>query len=235
MASGDRGDRYFAPTVLAGVSPDAAVMAEEIFGPILPVIAVDNVDEAVSFVNARPHPLALYVFTDDTPTAERIIERTRSGGVAINHTMVHLGVPDLPFGGVGASGIGAYHGEAGFDTVLAPSGGAVEGHQAGPERHLPAVQALEGSDHPPGAVNRCRRSASIERMFQGSLFGDAQVGVDSSFARRSSAGSSTSAAGSTSRPTGCPAPTTRSPPSSTPWTGSSAPSRCTTGGSPSRG
>jgi aldehyde dehydrogenase (NAD+) len=112
--SGDRGLRYFAPTVLAGVSPDAAVMAEEIFGPILPVIAVDNVDEAVTFVNARPHPLALYVFTDDTPTAERVIERTRSGGVAINHTMVHLGVPDLPFGGVGASGIGAYHGEAGF-------------------------------------------------------------------------------------------------------------------------
>jgi aldehyde dehydrogenase (NAD+) len=113
--SGDRGSRYFAPTVLAGVSPDAAVMGEEIFGPILPVVAVDNVDEAVSFVNSRPHPLALYVFTDDAPTAERIIERTRSGGVSINHTMVHLGVPDLPFGGVGASGIGAYHGEAGFD------------------------------------------------------------------------------------------------------------------------
>ncbi len=147
--AGDRGSRYLAPTVLAGVSPDAAVMGEEIFGPILPVIAVDNVDEAVSFVNARPHPLALYVFTDDAPTAERIVERTRSGGVSINHTMVHLGVPDLPFGGVGASGIGAYHGEAGFDTVLAPSGGVVEGHEAGPGRHLPALQALEGSDHPP--------------------------------------------------------------------------------------
>ena len=112
---GDRASRYFAPTVLAGVAPDAGVMAEEIFGPILPVIAVDNVDEAVSFVNARPHPLALYVFTDDAPTAERIVERTRSGGVSINHTMIHLGIPDLPFGGVGPSGIGAYHGEAGFD------------------------------------------------------------------------------------------------------------------------
>jgi aldehyde dehydrogenase (NAD+) len=112
---GDRGDRYLAPTVLAGVSPEAEVMSEEIFGPILPVIAVDNVDEAVSFVNARPHPLALYLFTDDTPTAERIIERTKSGGVAVNHTMVHLGVPELPFGGVGASGFGAYHGETGFD------------------------------------------------------------------------------------------------------------------------
>jgi aldehyde dehydrogenase (NAD+) len=101
--------------VLAGVSPEADVMCEEIFGPILPVIAVDSVDEAVGFVNARPHPLALYVFTDDTPTAERIVERTKSGGVAVNHTMVQVGVPDLPFGGVGASGFGSYHGEAGFD------------------------------------------------------------------------------------------------------------------------
>lgn len=112
----DRARRYLSPTVLAGVSPDAAVMAEEIFGPILPVLAVDSVDEAVAFVNARPHPLALYVFTGDLPTADRIVERTRSGGVTINHTMVHLGVHDLPFGGVGQSGNGAYHGEAGFDT-----------------------------------------------------------------------------------------------------------------------
>jgi aldehyde dehydrogenase (NAD+) len=114
--TGDRASRYLAPTVLAGVSPDAAVMQEEIFGPILPVIAVDNVDSAVTFVNARPHPLALYVFTSDTPTADRVVERTRSGGVTINHTMVHLGVPGLPFGGVGPSGTGAYHGEAGFDN-----------------------------------------------------------------------------------------------------------------------
>jgi aldehyde dehydrogenase (NAD+) len=113
--TGDRADRYLAPTVLAGVSPEAEVMCEEIFGPILPVIPVDNVDEAVRFVNARPHPLALYAFTGDAPTAERIIERTKSGGVAVNHTMVHLGVPELPFGGVGASGFGAYHGETGFD------------------------------------------------------------------------------------------------------------------------
>jgi aldehyde dehydrogenase (NAD+) len=80
------------------------------------VVAVDNVDAAVTFVNARPHPLALYAFTADTPTADRIVERTRSGGVTINHTMIHLGVPGLPFGGVGPSGTGAYHGEAGFAT-----------------------------------------------------------------------------------------------------------------------
>jgi aldehyde dehydrogenase (NAD+) len=113
---GDRADRYLAPTVLAGVSPDAEVMAEEIFGPILPVLPVDGIDAAVSFVNERPHPLALYVFTGDVPTGERVVERTRSGGVTINHTMIHLAVPELPFGGVGASGTGAYHGKAGFDT-----------------------------------------------------------------------------------------------------------------------
>lgn len=113
---GNREDRYLAPTVLAGVSADAKVMQEEIFGPILPVIPVADVDAAVTFVNDRPHPLALYVFTGDDPTAERVIERTQSGGVAVNHTMLHVGVPDLPFGGVGPSGIGAYHGETGFDT-----------------------------------------------------------------------------------------------------------------------
>ncbi len=113
--SSDRDTRYLAPTVLAGVDPAAAVMSEEIFGPILPVVPVESLDEAVAFVTARPHPLALYLFTEDGPTAERVIERTRSGGVAVNHTMIQLAVPDLPFGGIGASGIGAYHGEAGFD------------------------------------------------------------------------------------------------------------------------
>jgi len=111
-----RDDRYIAPTVLAGVSPDAAVMSEEIFGPILPVLVVDDLDEAIRHVNEGPHPLALYVFSEHMPTAERVVERTSSGGVTINHTMMHVGINELPFGGVGASGIGAYHGRAGFDT-----------------------------------------------------------------------------------------------------------------------
>ena len=113
---GDRETRYLAPTVLAGVQPDAAVMQEEIFGPILPVLTVADVDEAVRFVNERPAPLAMYVFTSDDAAAERVIERTTSGGVTVNHTMLHVAIPDLPFGGVGESGIGAYHGKAGFDT-----------------------------------------------------------------------------------------------------------------------
>jgi aldehyde dehydrogenase (NAD+) len=113
---GDRETRYLAPTVLAGVQPDAAVMEEEIFGPILPVLTVADVDEAVRFVNAGPAPLAMYLFTNDDAAADRIIERTRSGGATVNHTMLHVAVPALPFGGVGASGTGAYHGKAGFDT-----------------------------------------------------------------------------------------------------------------------
>ena len=87
--------------------PDAAVMEEEIFGPILPVIAVDDVDEAVPFVNDRPHPLALYVFSDDAATAERVVERTRSGGVdGQPHDAAPRRRRSCPFGGVGASGIG---------------------------------------------------------------------------------------------------------------------------------
>lgn len=113
---GDRDQRYLAPTVLAGVAPGAAVMDDEIFGPILPVLAVDDARDAVTRITARPDPLALYVFTRSDRQAKAVIDQTSSGGVAINHTLLHLVVPELPFGGVGASGMGAYHGQTGFDT-----------------------------------------------------------------------------------------------------------------------
>ena len=145
---GDRQTRYIAPTVLAGVQPDAAVMQEEIFGPILPVIAVTDVDEAVRFVNERPAPLALYVFTSDDAAAERVVERTTSGGVTVNHTMLHVAVPDLPFGGVGASGLGAYHGKAGFDTFSHRRSVLAKPARPDVRGVLPALQAVEGS---PGA------------------------------------------------------------------------------------
>lgn len=106
----DEAERYVAPTVLRGVSPEAAVMGEEIFGPILPVLTVRDLDEAVAFVNGREKPLALYVFATDEAAAERVVEHTSSGGVCVNATMLHLSVPSLPFGGVGESGTGAYHG-----------------------------------------------------------------------------------------------------------------------------
>jgi aldehyde dehydrogenase (NAD+) len=114
--TGDRGSRYLAPTVLAGVKPDAAVMDGEVFGPILPVLTVGDIDEAIRFVNDREKPLALYVFSSDDDTLEHVVANTSAGGVTLNHAVLHLAVPDLPFGGVGESGMGAYHGKPGFDT-----------------------------------------------------------------------------------------------------------------------
>ncbi len=112
----DRGDRYIAPTVLTGVAPDDPVMEDEIFGPILPVLAVDDVDAAARFVRDRPKPLALYVFSRNQDAVDRVLAGTTSGGVGVNCTVVHLAIPGLPFGGVGASGMGAYHGRHGFET-----------------------------------------------------------------------------------------------------------------------
>jgi len=114
--TGDRASRYLAPTVLSGVKPDAAVMEDEIFGPILPVITVSDVDEAIRIVNDRDKPLALYAFSSTEAVLDYVVANTSAGGVTLNHAVMHLAVPDLPFGGVGASGTGAYHGKAGFDT-----------------------------------------------------------------------------------------------------------------------
>ncbi|TRZ72274.1 MAG: aldehyde dehydrogenase family protein [Actinobacteria bacterium] len=108
--------RYIAPTVLVDVKASDVVMQEEIFGPILPILTVGSIDEAINFVNARPHPLALYVFADDQKVNEMVVSRTTSGGVTINGTIFHMTGPYLPFGGVGESGMGAYHGRAGVDT-----------------------------------------------------------------------------------------------------------------------
>lgn len=104
-------DRYAAPTVLADVDPTSPVMQEEVFGPVLPVVAVTGLDEAIAFVTARPAPLALYAFTGSATTRERLSAETSSGALAFGAPAVHLSVPGLPFGGVGASGVGAYHGE----------------------------------------------------------------------------------------------------------------------------
>jgi aldehyde dehydrogenase (NAD+) len=105
------------PTVIVNPRPDDAVMTDEIFGPILPVLSVESVDEAVEFVNAGPKPLALYVFTSSPPQGRDLVDRIPSGGAVINHIAMHCMVPQLPFGGVGASGIGAYHGRWGFEAL----------------------------------------------------------------------------------------------------------------------
>jgi aldehyde dehydrogenase (NAD+) len=91
-------------------------MQEEIFGPILPVISVPSVESAIRFVNERPKPLALYVFAREKDTQDRVLAGTSAGGTTINHIWLHVGVLQLPFGGVGDSGMGAYHGHRSFET-----------------------------------------------------------------------------------------------------------------------
>jgi acyl-CoA reductase-like NAD-dependent aldehyde dehydrogenase len=112
----DRAHRKIAPVVISHVPDHALVMQEEIFGPVLPVIVYDDIEAACRFINARPHPLVLYLFSHRKETTDFVLERTMSGGVAINDTLLHCVQEELPFGGVGASGMGAYHGEAGFRT-----------------------------------------------------------------------------------------------------------------------
>lgn len=105
------------PTVVVGATDDMAIMQEEIFGPILPVLPYRDIDEAVAYVNARPRPLALYYFGGDGEDRRKALTRTTSGNVTINGTLMHYAQDDLPFGGVGPSGMGAYHGIEGFRSL----------------------------------------------------------------------------------------------------------------------
>lgn len=112
----DASANYLAPTVVIDPPLDSVLMTDEIFGPILPIVAVENLDAAVTFVNERPKPLALYIFADDDDVVDRVLGETSSGGACVNHTLLHITPPDLPFGGVGPSGMGRYHGESSFET-----------------------------------------------------------------------------------------------------------------------
>lgn len=109
-------ERYIAPTALVNVSPESRVMRDEIFGPILPILSFTHLNDAITFIQERPHPLALYLFTGSKRTERFLLDHTTSGGVCVNSTIMHISVPNAPFGGVGESGIGAYHGKYGFDT-----------------------------------------------------------------------------------------------------------------------
>ncbi|MEH1842992.1 MAG: aldehyde dehydrogenase [Nostoc sp.] len=109
-------ERYIAPTVIDNVSLKYSIMQEEIFGPILPIIEYTDIAEAIALINSKPKPLALYLFSQNKNLQKRVLQETSSGGVCINDTMMQFGVSSLPFGGVGDSGIGNYHGKASFDT-----------------------------------------------------------------------------------------------------------------------
>ncbi|MEM6559590.1 MAG: aldehyde dehydrogenase family protein [Myxococcota bacterium] len=112
----DASERYLSPTVVIDPDPESPLMQDEIFGPILPVLTFDAIDEAIAFVNGRDKPLSLYVFSKNASTQRRVIDATRSGGVVVNDSVVHLGCLELPFGGVGESGMGSYHGFHGFEA-----------------------------------------------------------------------------------------------------------------------
>jgi coniferyl-aldehyde dehydrogenase len=114
------GARPFEPIALVNAPPEARVLHEEIFGPILPIVTVSDTSAAIAYVNNKPKPLALYWFGKDKKNMQRVLNETRSGGVTVNDTLLHIAVEDLPFGGVGASGMGSYHGKAGFETFSHP-------------------------------------------------------------------------------------------------------------------
>jgi coniferyl-aldehyde dehydrogenase len=111
----DRARRVLPPVVVIDAPQDSVLMREEIFGPVLPVIGYDSLADALDWVNSHPHPLALYVFAEDTREQSRVLDHTQSGGVTVNGTLLHIAQEGLPFGGVGASGWGAYHGKQGFE------------------------------------------------------------------------------------------------------------------------
>jgi len=118
----DESDLYIAPTLIDNVSWNDRIMQDEIFGPILPVINYDDLSEIISQLQTRPKPLALYIFSNNRQRYEKIIEQTAFGGGCVNDTLIHFATPYLPFGGVGSSGLGRYHGKASFDAFSNPKG-----------------------------------------------------------------------------------------------------------------
>jgi aldehyde dehydrogenase (NAD+) len=116
----DPEERYIAPTVLVDVPVESPIMQDEVFGPVLPVLEIDSIEAVIDWVNERPRPLGLYVFADDEDVVERILGATDSGDACVNDCAVHPLIPELPFGGVGNSGMGKYHGRWGFKRSPTP-------------------------------------------------------------------------------------------------------------------
>ncbi|XP_033826495.1 aldehyde dehydrogenase family 3 member B1 [Periophthalmus magnuspinnatus] len=141
----DEDSKYIAPTVLVDVPEDDSLMQEEIFGPLLPLLTVSSVDEAIDFMNNREKPLALYVFSDDSSVVNTVLKKTSSGGFCSNDGIIHMALPGLPFGGVGASGFGNYHGRWGFETFSHKRAVLLRGW---------ALERLNGLRYPPYTDNK---------------------------------------------------------------------------------
>ncbi|XP_034021418.1 aldehyde dehydrogenase, dimeric NADP-preferring-like isoform X3 [Thalassophryne amazonica] len=145
----DASQRYIAPTVLKDVPPDSRLMQEEIFGPLLPIVTVSDMDDAIRFINEREKPLALYVFCHDKKAIKRMIQETSSGGVTVNDVMMHYTLSSLPFGGVGQSGMGRYHGKHTFDQLS---------HQKACLVRSLAMENVNLNRYPPQDRRRARRA-----------------------------------------------------------------------------
>ncbi|XP_029013862.1 aldehyde dehydrogenase family 3 member B1 [Betta splendens] len=138
-------DKYIAPTVVVDVSEDDILMKEEIFGPILPILTIDSLEQGIDFINQREKPLALYVFSNESSVVNTVLENTSSGGFCSNDGILHMTLPGLPFGGVGASGWGSYHGRWGFETFTHRRAVMLRGW---------ALERLNGLRYPPYADDR---------------------------------------------------------------------------------
>ena len=140
--------RKIAPTAIANVTDAMAVTRDEIFGPLLPIIAYDRLEEAIAYVNARPRPLALYYFDSDRSRIRHVLQTTVSGGVTINDTVYHFAQEDLPFGGIGASGMGSYHGRDGFNTFSHAKGTFLQSRLTTDQPDDAALRRLVPAHHP---------------------------------------------------------------------------------------
>ena len=141
--SSDADTRFVEPTLIVDPDLDAPIMQEEIFGPLLPIVAVDSIDAAIDFVNDRPKPLALYVFSSSSETAEHVLASTSSGGACVNQTILHINTPSMPFGGVGPSGTGSYHGKFGFDAFSHHKSVLVKPQKPDPKLLYPPYTAIK--------------------------------------------------------------------------------------------
>jgi coniferyl-aldehyde dehydrogenase len=143
VGDSDAASRRFAPALVLDASDETQLMQEEIFGPILPIRAYASLDEAIAYVNRHDRPLALYPFSNDRARLERILRNTLAGGVTVNDTLIHFGVNALPFGGIGASGMGAYHGRAGFDAMSKQLSVLWQARRAGSDLLRPPYAKIE--------------------------------------------------------------------------------------------
>ncbi|XP_041826744.1 aldehyde dehydrogenase family 3 member B1 [Melanotaenia boesemani] len=138
-------DKYIAPTVVVDVAEDDALMKEEIFGPLLPILTAESVEKGIELVNRKEKPLALYVFSDESSVVKTVMEKTSSGGFCANDGIIHMTLPSLPFGGVGASGWGSYHGRWGFEAFSHRKSCMLRGW---------ALERLNGLRYPPYTENK---------------------------------------------------------------------------------